>query len=82
MPPTALLERDEQLRTLHSHLTHAASGKGAMAFVGGEAGIGKSSLVRRFCEDAARSARVLVGGCDAMQTPRPLGPLLAMAPSL
>lgn len=53
-----------------------------MVFVGGEAGIGKSTLVRRFCEDAARSARVLVGGCDAMQTPRPLGPLLDMAPGL
>ena len=53
-----------------------------MVLVGGEAGIGKSALVRRFCEDAARSARVLVGGCDPMQTPRPLGPLLDMAPGL
>ena len=82
MPLTALLERDEQLAALHSHLTRAATGRGAMVFVGGEAGIGKSTLVRRFCEDAARSARVLVGGCDAMQTPRPLGPLLDMAPGL
>ena len=82
MPPTALLERDEQLRHLHSHLTHAASGRGAMVFIGGEAGIGKSALVRRFCDDAARAARVLVGACDAMQTPRPLGPLLDMAPGL
>ena len=82
MPPTALLERDEQLRTLRSHLTHATSGKGAMVLVGGEAGIGKSALVRRFCDDAARTSRVLVGGCDAMQTPRPLGPLQDMAPSL
>ena len=79
---TALLERDEQLRTLRSHLTHARSGKGAMVFVGGEAGIGKSALVRRFCNDAARTARVLVGGCDAMQTPRPLGPHQDMAPGL
>ncbi len=82
MPPTALLERDEQLRSLRSRLTQAASGSGAMVLVGGEAGIGKSALVRRFCEDAARTARVLIGGCDAMQTPRPLGPLLDMAPGL
>ena len=53
-----------------------------MVFIGGEAGIGKSALVRRFCDDAARSARVLVGGCDAMQTPRPLGPVLDMTPGL
>ena len=82
MPTTALLERDEQLRNLRSHLTHATSGKGAMVFIGGEAGIGKSALVRRFCDDAARTTRVLLGGCDAMQTPRPLGPLQDMAPGL
>jgi DNA-binding CsgD family transcriptional regulator/tetratricopeptide (TPR) repeat protein len=82
MPPTALLERDEQLGRLRSLLTHAASGRGAMVFVGGEAGIGKSALVRRFCEDVSSTARVLVGGCDAMQTPRPLGPLLDMASAL
>jgi len=82
MPPTALLERDEQLRTLRSQLTRAASGRGAMVFLGGEAGIGKSALVRRLCDDAARAAQVVIGGCDAMQTPRPLGPLLDMAPGL
>ena len=82
MAPTALLERDDQLDTLRSLRMQAASGRGAMVFVGGEAGIGKSALVRRFLEHAAGSATVLVGGCDAMQTPRPLGPLQDMAASL
>jgi len=82
MPSEALLERDEQLRALRSHLAQAASGRGAIVFVGGEAGVGKSALVRRFCADAARSAVVVVGSCEAMQAPRPLGPLLDMARGL
>ncbi len=82
MPTEALLERDEQLRVLRSHLTSAASGRGALVFVEGEAGVGKSALVRRFCADVAASATLLMGGCDAMQTPRPLGPLRDMAPDL
>ena len=82
MSATVLLERDDQLDTLRSLRMQAASGRGAMVFVGGEAGIGKSALVRRFCERSAGSAMVLVGGCDAMQTPRPLGPLQDMAANL
>jgi DNA-binding CsgD family transcriptional regulator/tetratricopeptide (TPR) repeat protein len=82
MPPTELLERHEQLDWLRAHLSDAAEGRGAMVFIGGEAGIGKSALVQRFCEEATASCRVLIGGCDAMQAPRPLGPLVDMAPSL
>jgi DNA-binding CsgD family transcriptional regulator len=51
-----------------------------MVFVGGEAGVGKSALARRFCDGCARSARILTGACDPLFTPRPLGPLLDIAP--
>lgn len=44
--------------------------------MGGEAGVGKTALVRRFCDDAQAAARVLTGACDPLSTPRPLGPLL------
>jgi DNA-binding CsgD family transcriptional regulator/tetratricopeptide (TPR) repeat protein len=47
--------------------------------VGGEAGVGKTALVRRFSEEQPRSARILWGECDALFTPRPLGPLLDIA---
>jgi predicted ATPase len=57
----------------------AAGGHGCMALVGGEAGIGKTSLVRAFCERHGADARVLWGACDALRTPRPLGPLLDVA---
>lgn len=41
--------------------------------------MGKTALVRRFCDDQSGSARVLWGNCDALFTPRPLGPLFDIA---
>src|SRR5688572_19770515 len=70
------LERDAFLAELHDAGTSAAS-QGCIALVSGEAGIGKTSLVESFCTDTR--ARVLWGACDALFTPRPLGPLLDMA---
>ena len=43
----------------------------------GEAGVGKTLLLRRFC--APRAARVLWGDCDALFTRSPLGPLTDIA---
>ena len=47
--------------------------------VSGEAGIGKTSLVRAFAQEASGSVRVLVGTCDDLVTPRTLGPFRDMA---
>ena len=50
--------------------------------VSGEAGIGKSALLGRFCDGLGtlpRSARTLWAACDPLFTPRPLGPLLDIA---
>ena len=41
----------------------------------GEPGIGKTSLVRAFADDAAQRARVLFSACDDLMAPRTLGPL-------
>lgn len=49
--------------------------------VTGEPGIGKTALVGAFT-DAHRTARVAVGWCDDLSTPRPLGPLRDVARSL
>src|SRR5207237_9273318 len=43
-----------------------------------EAGVGKTALLRRFCDEHAGSGRLLGGGCDPLFVPRPLGPLLAI----
>jgi DNA-binding CsgD family transcriptional regulator/tetratricopeptide (TPR) repeat protein len=72
-----LLERSEQLRTLGGELAAVVSGgHGRIALIPGEAGIGKSALVRRFCAGLDGTARVLSAGCDPLFTPRPLGPVL------
>jgi hypothetical protein len=70
-----LLERDEELRVLDLALDRAGAGEGAVVLLSGEAGIGKTALVRAFCSKALGRAQLLVGGCDDLLTPRTLGPL-------
>jgi DNA-binding CsgD family transcriptional regulator len=70
-----LLEREEQLEALEGHLAETSARGGRVVLIGGEAGIGKTALVRRFCEGRP----VLWGACDALFTPRPLAPLADVA---
>jgi DNA-binding CsgD family transcriptional regulator len=74
-----LLERSEFVEALDESLASVAAGGGRLALVSGEAGIGKSVLVRRFCDARGERARVLWGACDALATPRPLCPLIDIA---
>jgi DNA-binding CsgD family transcriptional regulator len=69
-----LLEREHALAALVEARDAAARGSGRVAFVTGEPGIGKTSLVGRFVDDLGAEARVLVGRCDDLSIPRPLGP--------
>ena len=78
-PTDVLIEREESLAHLREALAHAAAGHGRLVLVGGEAGVGKTSLVRRFCDELPVGTTVLWGGCDPLATPRPLGPFLEMA---
>ena len=67
-----LLERSSPLRGLGGLLAAAAVG-GRVVLVEGEAGIGKSALVRGFADRHAADARFLVGGCDPLLTPQAFG---------
>jgi predicted ATPase len=73
-----LLERDEELELLAGLLAGVGSG-GKVMLVRGEAGIGKSSLVREFGATHRDQAHVLVGFCDDLLTPQPLGPFWDIA---
>ncbi len=78
-PPT-LLERADQLSELTGRLAAVReSGRGGVVLVRGEAGIGKTALVREFVDGLDRSVRGLWAACDPLFTPRPLGPLLDIA---
>src|ERR1700712_3171690 len=73
----ALLEREAAWAVLEEQLAAVRGARGRLVLVSGEAGIGKSSLLRAFAGGDGR--RVLWGGCDALRTPRALGPFLDVA---
>jgi DNA-binding CsgD family transcriptional regulator/tetratricopeptide (TPR) repeat protein len=74
-----LLERDAELDRLAGRLAAAQAGEGSVVLLSGEAGMGKTNLVRAFRRVASGRARVLVGACDDLLTPRTLGPLRDIA---
>ncbi|HSQ10437.1 MAG TPA: AAA family ATPase [Burkholderiaceae bacterium] len=75
---TELLEREPALTTLREALQGAAT-RGRVALVAGEAGIGKTSVLRALADEHAAQGPVWWGACDALQTPHPLAPLLDIA---
>ncbi|MGC4110874.1 MAG: LuxR C-terminal-related transcriptional regulator [Nocardioides sp.] len=77
-----LLERTSALGSTADYLVSAAAGNGRLVFVGGEAGVGKTTFVDRVVADAGSSVRLATGACDGSTTPAPLGPLREMLPAL
>ena len=80
-----LIEREDELESLRHLFELAKGGKGQVALIMGEAGIGKSSLISEFRSTISKSGeafRWISGGCEAMFTPRTLGLIHDIAPSL
>jgi len=77
--------RSKERIFLHEALVQANAGHGQVVLVGGEAGIGKTTLVRAVQQDAdARQCLRLVSQCYDLTTTPPYGPwldLFANAPS-
>ncbi|MEE9534290.1 MAG: AAA family ATPase, partial [Acidimicrobiia bacterium] len=74
-----LLERDGELGLLADLLAGVEASGGKVVLVRGEAGIGKSALVREFVEGHSGEAHVYFGSCDDLLTPQPLGPFWDIA---
>ncbi len=74
-----LLEREAHLELLQDALAAAQQDHGRLVLVSGEAGVGKTALIQRFATQVDGRARVLTGACDALFTPRPLGPIADIA---
>ena len=73
----ALLEREGELAALQAAVVAARGGRGSVVLVGGEAGIGKTSLLRAL--RAETTIAFLVGRCEPLSVPVPLGPLRELA---
>jgi ATP/maltotriose-dependent transcriptional regulator MalT len=74
-----LIERDEFLSALQTRFENILEGEGHSVFISGEAGIGKTSVVKAFCSGRKNDCYIFRGTCDALFTPRPLSPLYDIA---
>jgi DNA-binding CsgD family transcriptional regulator len=70
-----LIEREALLAMLQTELDKVTSGEGHCVFISGEAGIGKTALIKAFCKQQQGRCTIYQGACDALFTPRPLAPL-------
>jgi predicted ATPase len=75
----ALLERAAELDALDAAHDAARRSGGRLVLVAGEAGVGKTALLRHFCVERATGARILWGDCDGLLTRSPLGPVADIA---
>ncbi len=81
--PDRIVDRDNQLDLLRALLSSAAAGQGQVALVSGDAGIGKTTIVRRCMSDAAELGfQVASGHCYDLEATSPYGPWSDLARSL
>ena len=69
-----LIERAGFLASLQTKFDNVTRGEGHCVLIGGEAGIGKTSLIKAFCNSKKNDYKIYQGTCDALFTPRPLAP--------
>lgn len=75
LAPT-MVGRQQQLDALHGYLAQARAGQGQVVLIAGEAGVGKTRLLREFARAAAASGQVevLTGHCYDERPAPPYGP--------
>ncbi len=72
---TSIVGRERESRSLRQYLDRSLDGHGSLVLVSGEAGIGKTTLIRNLAEQAADiGCLVLAGGCYDVTTTPPYGP--------
>ena len=74
-----LLERQTFIDELSQLAKEVCEGSGKTVIVSGEAGVGKTSLIRHFTDNLNSDSEILWGACDDLFTPRPLGPVYDIA---
>jgi DNA-binding CsgD family transcriptional regulator/tetratricopeptide (TPR) repeat protein len=90
---TMLIERGEFLAALLGLLREAAAGQGRLVFLGGEAGVGKTTLTAALAGQAVTAGGTVMastgpplavrrGNCDNVTTAEALGPVVDALPEL
>jgi class 3 adenylate cyclase len=80
---TRLIGRDDEMVTLQQLVESALGGRGAMAMLGGEPGVGKSRLAEEIADAAARRGMLaLTGRCEEMAGALSLAPFVAIIEGL
>ncbi|HUG13596.1 MAG TPA: AAA family ATPase, partial [Thermomicrobiales bacterium] len=70
-----MVGRDAELDQLRGCLRAALASEGSLVLLGGEAGIGKTTISAALCRDAAEAGALVVsGGCYDLTTTAPYGP--------
>jgi DNA-binding CsgD family transcriptional regulator len=80
-PVVEVIERGDELDDIRSAMDDVLDGSGRARAITGDPGAGKSTLIDAVCTHAP-GMRILRGLCDALSTPRPLGPLRDIAAEL
>lgn len=73
-----LVDHEAQLASFAGWVADAGDARGSIVLVEGEAGCGKTSVVRV----GTQALESWWGWCDPLSTPRPLGPLRDLAPAV
>jgi predicted ATPase len=74
----SVLEREDELEALVRAVDGAIRGRGCLVLMGGEAGSGKTSLVRELRARSSERVTFLAGACEPLSVPVPLGALRAL----
>jgi DNA-binding CsgD family transcriptional regulator/predicted ATPase len=77
-----LVERESLLGELTADVGGALAGRGRLVFLGGEAGVGKSALVRALAHDVAARCAVRVGRVDNVTTAAALAAFTEAMPEI
>src|SRR5512142_440013 len=77
-----LIERSGFLASLEGLLGEALDGSGRLVFLGGEAGVGKTTLAAALSDAILPGPAVRRGSCDSVTTAEALGPILDALPEL
>ena len=72
--PIMLVGRSGELATLREQLADVIAGRGSVALIAGDVGLGKTALARALCAEArARDVQVLVGQASDLEETPPYG---------